>query len=264
MALRRLHLSSFVAHLAALFIAGSGCVLAAIAEPALPEPAIEAHVRAVDAAIASHALFAMLVQDRADFRQEWERRVRQRLLRAPLAGETSQVAVRAGMGLAMEASKPYLMRASDAASNRFLASLTGLIALGETDPEVCLAYVESNDDVTINGSRRDAVESGLGDAVVSDLLDSLTQVVASGRNGEDRVLTRQELQPALQPVILAMAEKNGVQSLQGLAKVNDPRALPLERCQAMARMLVAFTVQPAAKRAMLARTLFSGALPDVE
>lgn len=222
----------------------------------------------IEQAMQRHALFATLVEDKPGFRDEWEGRLRLQLqLDARLSADThasTDAGVQAGMALAMDAAKPYLMRASDEASNHFLSSLSKLIAEGEKDPEVCLAYVETGDSDPRSTRRREQVEERLGPLLRHDLLQSLSAVVASGRNGEKRVLTREELPHALQPVILAMAARHGTESLQGLGRINDRQAPPAARCRAMAQMLAAFREQPEQRRAMLARTLFSGALPRVE
>lgn len=249
--------------LALLLSALAGSSQAAVAE-STPAPSATPEAQAIEQAVARHALFAMLVEDRPDFRREWEKRLRLRQLLDGAGANDPDSSLHSGLGLAMEAAKSYLMRASDAASNRFLASLGKVIAEGEKDPEVCLAYVEPGGSDPRSTRRREMVESRLGALLVGDMLQALTEVVSSGRNGEKRILTRQELPTAIQPVILAMVEKHGLEALQGLGKVNDRRAEPVQRCQAMARMLAAFDEQPAARRAMLARTLFSGALPRVE
>lgn len=218
----------------------------------------------IEQAMRRHALFAMLVEDRPGFRTEWEQNLRLRVQLDARLGSDPDASLQAGMALAMEASKSYLMRASDAASNRFLDSLSKVIAEGEKDPEICLAYVETGGQDQYSVSRRERVEARLGPLLREDMLESLSAVVASGRSGEKRVLTREELPNAIQPVIQAMARRHGPESLQGLGKVNDRQAPPDERCRAMAQMLAAFSEQPEQGRAMLARTLFSGALPRVE
>lgn len=247
----------------ALLSAAVSVPLRAATPMAANETGADAEARAIDAAIARHPLFAMLAEDQPVFRKEWDKRYRLRNLRPPTGSDPDSVR-HIGLGLAMDAARPYLMRASDDAANRFLMVLGRVIAEGEKDAEVCLAYVETGGNDDANNVRRETVESKLGSLLMQDMIESLEQVVASGRAGEKRVLSRQELPPAIQPVILEMAEKNGVDSLQGLAKVNDRGAAPQERCRAMAQMLDAFAAQPEPRRAMLARTLFSGALPRLE
>jgi len=243
-----------------LFIAAPA--FASAQPPAAPNMASEADVRAINDTIARQPLFAMLIEDRPAFRAEWEKRLHLRSVIGTAAAPESSV--HAGLDLAMDAARPYLMRASDSASNRFLGSLAKLVAEGEKDPDICLAYVEPGGSDAGSVSRRERVESRLGKLLLTDMLQSLTEVVASGRNGEKRVLSRQELQPAIQPVIMAMVEKSGARALQDLASINNRAAPPLERCQAMTAMLDAFKVQPVARRAMLTRTLFSGAFARSE
>ncbi len=245
----------------ALLMALSGHAFAETPTPGTSANAREIPARALEEAIAKYPLFAMLVEDRPGFRQDWQKRLQQRRQESPANGNGTEPALQAGLGLAMDAAKPYLMRASDAASNQFLLSLSRIIAEGEKDPEVCLAYVEPGRDDTQTAQRREMVETRLGTLIVEDLLRSLTAVVNSGRNGEQRVLTRQEMQAAIQPVILEIVDRHGVDALQGLANLENRQVPPMQRCQTMSRMLDAFAVQPEARRAMLARTLFSGALP---
>ncbi len=246
---------------AALLMAVPGHAFAEATKPGTADNASETQSRALDEAIAKHPLFAMLVEDRPAFRRDWEKRLLQRQQESPGSAQRADSVMQAGLGLAMDAAKPYLMRASDAASNQFLQSLARIIAEGEKDPEICLAYVEPDRDDAQTAQRREMVEARLGTLIVDDLLRSLTAVVTSGRNGEKRVLTRQEMQPAIQPVILEIVDRHGVDALQALANLENRQVPPMTRCQTMSRMLAAFAVQPEARRAMLARTLFSGALP---
>lgn len=246
-------------------LAGISLVLALLGFPGGGLAATQApEVAGVALAIQRQPALAILAEDNPGFREEWERRLRAELQLDAAVAHDPDASLQAGMALAIEAAKPYLMRADDAAANRFLSSLGKVIAEGGRDPETCLSYVEAGSKDPDSRGRRARVEARLGPLMREDLLRSIAVVVASGRNGEKRVLEREELPGAIQPVIQAMARRHGAGSLQGLGRVAGRPSPPAERCAAMARMLAAIEEQPEQRRAMLARTLFSGALPRVE
>lgn len=228
---------------------------AVVAAPTVNDSAKSAAITAqIDAVIAKYPLFAILVEDQKNFRKTWQNKLELSQILIPKQ-MGNDAALNTGITLAMDYASLYVVKADDTSANQYLDATAFLMDLGTRDKTVCKMVLNEKADIS---KKEDAeAEERLGPVVIEKFLPALTSIVVSGRTGEKRILTPQEMQDGMLPVVLGMIKKHGQESVAGLATIEDKTVDPLKRCQVMAQMMGAIVDLPAPDRAGISRTMFA-------
>jgi hypothetical protein len=167
----------------------------------------------------------------------------------------NDAALNTGISLAMDYASLYVVKADDTSANQYLDATSFLMHLGTKDKTVCRMVLNEKDDIS---KKEDAeAEDRLGPVIIEKFLPALTSIVISGRTGVKRILTEQEMQDVMLPVVLGMIKKHGPESVEGLASIEDKTIDPLKRCLIMSQMMEAIVDLPAPDKAAISRTMFA-------
>jgi hypothetical protein len=237
-----------------LFAASSFCMAADAANSSPPSPN-KAVQKLVETAAKDYPFFAILSEDVPGFRKSWETKTAISQLVLPKEGSRN-LALLTGVTMALEQTDSYLSKADDGAANRYVAALSKLMSIGASDKAVCELMLPSAKS-TLDEKTSSDLEARMADVFIDTLLPAVNDVITSGDKGEINILSKDELEPLVLPVVLSMAEKHGAEAVKNLSNLDNTTIDSTKRCESMAWMMQGIVEQPEKDRAMLARTLFS-------
>lgn len=228
-------------------------VVAAPPQASVASPEIKA---LATAATAKYPLFSILSEERPNFRKNWENKM---ALGQIMAANTldEQFAVTTGATLALDETPVYLSRTDDASANAFGAAFGMLIDIGVKDATVCKVMLPGTKN-SVSAQDQERMEKRFGPLFLEKLLPAMTMVVLNGRKGEPNLLSKDDFQSALVPMILNMAKIHGPDTIDRLTRLDSPDDTnPAEKCETIGWMMAAILDLPEHDRAMIFRTMYS-------